>query len=90
MGRCGVLLPAEDGLRFKPEGVEGDMEAPRLRKAPSSSCLYWPQILNREVRRSFSTANLDLSCVLSAAADCAKTWSAISRIDVTRGSNWLS
>lgn len=70
--------------------MDGDTIAPRLRKAPSSSCLYWPQILIREVNRSFRTANLDLSWVLSAAADWAKTWSAISRIDVTRGSNWLS
>lgn len=66
------------------------MEAPRLRKAPSSICLYWPQILSKEDKRSFNTASLDLSWALSASADWAKTWSAISRIDVTRGSNWLS
>jgi hypothetical protein len=37
----GDLPPGEDiPLKFKPEGVDGDMEAPRLRKAPSNNCLY--------------------------------------------------
>lgn len=87
----GDLTPGDDiPLRFNPEGVEGETEAPRLRRAPSSNCLYWPQIFSREVKRSFKTASLDLSWALSASTDCAKTWSAISRMDVTRGSNWLS
>ena len=66
----GDLVPGEDiPLKFKPEGVEGDVEAPRLRKAWSSNCLYWPHIFSREVKRSFNTANFDLSCALSVSTD---------------------
>jgi hypothetical protein len=66
----GDLQPGEDiPLKFKPDGVDGDTEAPRLRKAPSSNCLYWPHIFSKEVKRSFKTANLDLSCALSASTD---------------------
>ena len=86
--RCGEPPSSGEGLfRFKPEGVEGDNEAPRLRRAPSSSCVYCMHINSREESRSPSNANLDRNWVLSVAADWAKTWSAISRIDVTRGSN---
>jgi hypothetical protein len=87
----GDLQPGDDiPLKFNPDGVDGETEAPRLRNAPSSNCLYWAQIFSKEVKRSFKTTNLDLSRALSASTDWAKTWSAISRIDVTRGSNWLS